>query len=70
MNCQSCLDRMAELADEKLDAQTAASMREHIAGCPGCRREFDSLRRTLAALDALPSVAPSHRCLLYTSRCV
>ena len=61
MNCQDCLDRMSELADAKLDETTAALMRAHIDGCPGCRREFESLRRTLEALDALPANPPSHR---------
>ncbi len=61
MNCQTCHERMAELSDGKLDAETAASMRAHIAGCPDCSREHDSLSRTLEALDALPSAAPSHR---------
>ncbi len=61
MNCQTCTDRMAELADAKLDGETAAAMRTHIAGCPECRRELESLSRTLAALDALPAAAPSHR---------
>jgi hypothetical protein len=61
MNCQTCLDRMAELADAKLDPETADSMRAHIGACPGCRREYESLSRTLLALDALPAGAPSHR---------
>jgi hypothetical protein len=52
---------MSELADAKLDEETAASMRAHIDGCPDCRREFESLRRTLEALDTLPAAAPSHR---------
>jgi hypothetical protein len=61
MNCQTCHERMAELADARLDAETAASMRAHIEGCAECRREFESLSGTLRALDALPSAAPSHR---------
>ncbi|HXQ80062.1 MAG TPA: HEAT repeat domain-containing protein [Opitutaceae bacterium] len=61
MNCQSCTERMAELSDARLDETTAASMREHLDGCPDCRREYDSLRRTLEALDSLPAASPSHR---------
>jgi hypothetical protein len=61
MNCQKCIDRMAELADGKLDAETAAAMRAHIEGCAGCRREYDTILKTLEALDALPAAAPSHR---------
>jgi hypothetical protein len=61
MNCQTCLDRMGELADAKLDPGSAEAMRAHIAGCAACRREFESLSRTLSALDGLPAGAPSHR---------
>jgi hypothetical protein len=61
MKCQTCHERMAELADARLDGETAASMRSHIEGCASCRQEFDSLTQTLRDLDALPSAPPSHR---------
>jgi hypothetical protein len=61
MNCQTCRERMPELADARLDREAASSARAHIEGCAECRREFESLSGTLRALDALPSDAPSHR---------
>jgi len=61
MKCQTCLDQMAELADARLDEGKAAAVRAHIDGCPGCRREFESLSRTLEVLDTIPAAAPSHR---------
>lgn len=61
MNCTSCLEHMAEFADAKLGAAAAADMRAHMDECAACRAEFASLGRTLAALDALPANAPSHR---------
>jgi hypothetical protein len=61
MTCPICRERMAELADAKLDEKTVASMRAHLDGCPECAREFQTLSRTLRALDAIPSAAPSHR---------
>jgi hypothetical protein len=61
MNCNTCTERMAELADARLDGKTAAALRAHIDGCPGCQREFETLSLTLGALDALPSSPPSHR---------
>ena len=61
MNCQNCQERMAELADARLDEGTAASVRGHIDGCPVCRREFEAVRATLEALDTLRPAAPSHR---------
>jgi hypothetical protein len=61
MNCQSCRERMIELADAKLDAGTGARVQGHIDACPGCKREFETFRLTLGALDALPMAPPSHR---------
>ncbi len=61
MNCDTCLERTAELADGKLDPKTEALVRAHLEGCAGCRQELETLRQTLAALDALPAAAPSPR---------
>jgi hypothetical protein len=61
MNCQTCQERMADLADARLDEKTAATVRGHMDGCLDCRREFETLRRTLEVLDTLRSPAPSHR---------
>jgi hypothetical protein len=52
---------MAELIDARLDEKTVESMRTHMDGCPDCAREFETIRSTLGALDAMPSDAPSHR---------
>jgi len=60
MNCKDCTERMAELADGKLDEKAAALVRGHIEGCADCSREFGGLRATLEALDRLPADAPSH----------
>jgi len=61
MNCQSCRERMAELADARLGEKEAAQARDHMAGCPDCAREFETIGATLRALDAIPNDAPSHR---------
>lgn len=61
MNCQSCRERMAELADARLGEREAAQMRAHLEGCPECARELETIRTTLAALDSVPHDAPSHR---------
>ena len=59
MNCQACAERMSELADGKLDSETAALVRAHLDGCESCRREFDELSGMIAALDAVPAPSPS-----------
>lgn len=61
MNCQTCQERMTELADARLDEGTAESVRGHLESCPACRRELDAVRSSLEALDALRPAAPSHR---------
>jgi hypothetical protein len=61
MNCETCRERMAELADGKLEPKAAASLRAHMEGCPECARELETLVRTLEALDSVPADAPSHR---------
>jgi hypothetical protein len=61
MNCQSCRERMPELADARLDDKSAAEVRAHLEGCAECRAELETLTRTLAALDSIPSSPPSHR---------
>ena len=61
MNCQMCCERMADLADARLDEKTAAEMRSHMAGCADCAREFESITRTLGVLDAPTARVPSHR---------
>jgi hypothetical protein len=51
---------MAEFADSRLSPREAAEMRGHLETCAECQLEFESLRRTLVALDGLPDGAPSH----------
>jgi anti-sigma factor RsiW len=36
MNCQTCREQMAELADARLDEKASAEARAHIAGCAAC----------------------------------
>ncbi|MEY2879710.1 MAG: hypothetical protein RLZZ15_2090 [Verrucomicrobiota bacterium] len=38
-----------------------AAARAHLSGCLDCQREFSALSQTLAALDSLPTSAPSPR---------
>lgn len=61
MNCTQARDHFPELLDGRLAASAADDVRAHLASCPDCQREFASLNKTLAALDALPAPAPSPR---------
>jgi hypothetical protein len=60
MNCKDCTERMAELADGRLDEKTEGLLRGHIEGCAACAREFTGLKATLEALDGLPVTPPTH----------
>jgi predicted anti-sigma-YlaC factor YlaD len=52
LTCEACfdeLDRYVELELSGADAQAAVpGMREHLAGCPACREDYESLRELLA----------------------
>lgn len=58
LGCERCfdlLDRHVEAALAVGDAAADAAvpgMREHLAGCPACREEHDSLRALVAARGA------------------
>ena len=53
VGCDACfeeLDRYVELELAGKDADTAVpGLRAHLAGCPACREEHDSLRAFVAA---------------------
>ena len=59
MNCKDC---QSALPDLLLDPASvgAARAKSHIAGCPGCLKEFNELEATHRLLDAweLPEVSP------------
>lgn len=48
-------ERLAALLDDGVEDVAA---REHLASCPGCRRELDLLRRMRMALSAMDELAP------------
>jgi hypothetical protein len=53
IGCDACfeeLDRFVELEHAGADADAAVpGMRAHLAGCPACREEYESLAALLAA---------------------
>lgn len=61
MNCQSARDVFPALLDRRTTATEHAEARAHLASCPDCQREFAGLTQTLAALDTMPSAAPTPR---------
>ncbi|HEY1107200.1 MAG TPA: HEAT repeat domain-containing protein [Opitutaceae bacterium] len=61
MNCQSARDVFPALLDRRTTAAEHTEARAHLASCPDCQREFAGLTQTLAALDAMPTPAPTPR---------
>lgn len=56
MNCETAAALLPELLDARTDAAAHAEVRQHLAHCPHCQREFSDLRQTLAAIDAAAPV--------------
>lgn len=50
------------LLDSRTDTTAHAEVRQHLAHCPQCQREFSALRQTLAALaESAPAPSPALR---------
>jgi anti-sigma factor RsiW len=51
IGCDECFERLDEYVELELRGADAAAvvpgMREHLAGCPACREEHESLRALL-----------------------
>jgi anti-sigma factor RsiW len=61
MNCTQAQERFSELLDSRLSAPDTAEVRNHLASCPDCQRDYSSLAQTLSAVDRLPLAKPSPR---------
>jgi hypothetical protein len=52
IGCDECFERIDEYVELELRGDDAdiriPGMREHLAGCPACREEHDSLRALLS----------------------
>ena len=60
MNCHEWTDRFDEFLDGRLDAVEAEDLQAHIAGCPSCAAELESIRELRDLAAALPrSLEPS-----------
>jgi hypothetical protein len=59
VSCEQCFELLdqyvdLELAGEDADARLPG-MRSHLAGCPACHEDHESLRELVAGIDAGPA---------------
>jgi hypothetical protein len=59
MKCESCQDLFAGEWDGTISETDRVRLELHLAGCPACREERESLKRLWARLAAIPSEEPS-----------
>ena len=57
MDCNRTRKLLSEYADGALSGDAKARLEEHIAGCPACAEELESLRRVVAGVRGLGKVA-------------
>lgn len=57
MTCQEVREQLSAYLDEELEPAGRAEVRRHVEGCPVCRAELESLKRTIQMVGSLPRVA-------------
>ena len=60
MTCREIRQQLSAYLDGELSPEESRSVRAHVASCPACRAELESLRRTIEAVKDLPPVAAPH----------
>ena len=58
MECWECVNRLWEYLDGELEAEEVMAMRNHLAGCGGCRPAYECDRAFLVLLSRCAAVAP------------
>ncbi|WP_083906121.1 DUF4349 domain-containing protein [Desulfurispora thermophila] len=58
MDCNQICELLSEYIDHQLPPSMAATVEEHLAKCPGCKKEYMELRRVVESLRNLPAVLP------------
>jgi hypothetical protein len=59
MNCEKIREQFADYLTGDLDAESQREIQSHIAACPSCREEIESLSAVWAKLGVLPLEQPS-----------
>jgi len=59
MNCTKVKDQLVDLLYDELPVQEQQAIRNHLAGCPSCRDEWNNLHAGHSLLDRLPDDDPA-----------
>jgi anti-sigma factor RsiW len=59
MDCAKIQEQLVAYLDGELDPQEKAGCESHLAGCPLCLKEKETLERTWQLLESAPSIEPS-----------
>ena len=59
MKCEQCLQQLSAFQDGELPRQAADELQQHLEQCSACAAQAERLAQALAAVDALPLLAPS-----------
>jgi len=52
MNCNHCVEDLTAYMDRELDPVRLREMEAHLAGCPACRTELESLERAIRLVES------------------
>jgi hypothetical protein len=55
LDCDEFVELVTAYLDGALDAQTHRRVTDHLAGCDGCDRYLEQMRRTIRTLGHLPA---------------
>ncbi|MFQ5738948.1 MAG: anti-sigma factor family protein [Acidobacteriota bacterium] len=56
MECQTCSERLTALIDGELSLPERTAVREHLAECPDCHEDYESLLYSYRLVDSLDEI--------------
>ena len=59
MNCSEFQEKLSDFLDGRLPPDQAAALQQHLASCPDCRAEADSLKSLAQELDMIHFKEPT-----------
>ncbi len=54
--CTKILALLPRFIENDFTAEESAEIAEHLAGCPACQAEYESMKQLLDTLETMPSI--------------